>query len=87
MVLIDLHLHFLGISFASSCDCPNLRLVEMYFVEAKILPLQELCLPRFRRNGHGTRCAGQIAATGNNSFCIVGVAYDSKIGGTFAYVY
>eukprot|EP00795_Rhopilema_esculentum_P005914 gene5914-11255_t len=36
---------------------------------------------QFRRNGHGTRCAGQIAATGNNSFCIVGVAYDSKIGG------
>ncbi|KAL3316961.1 Proprotein convertase subtilisin/kexin type 6 [Cichlidogyrus casuarinus] len=34
------------------------------------------------KNHHGTRCAGQVAATGNNSVCIVGIAYEAKIGGT-----
>ncbi|KFW60730.1 Proprotein convertase subtilisin/kexin type 7, partial [Pygoscelis adeliae] len=30
-------------------------------------------------NHHGTRCAGEIAAVPNNSFCTVGVAYGSRI--------
>lgn len=40
--------------------------------------------PRYEEtneNKHGTRCAGEIAAKPNNSFCGVGVAYNSKIGG------
>jgi len=32
-------------------------------------------------NRHGTRCAGEVSATANNSLCGVGVAYDSRIGG------
>ncbi|XP_056138927.1 proprotein convertase subtilisin/kexin type 7 [Lampris incognitus] len=32
-------------------------------------------------NHHGTRCAGEIAAVPNNSFCVVGVAYGSKVAG------
>ena len=32
-------------------------------------------------NRHGTRCAGEVSATANNSICGVGIAYDSKIGG------
>ncbi|KAL0972768.1 hypothetical protein UPYG_G00194530 [Umbra pygmaea] len=32
-------------------------------------------------NHHGTRCAGEIAAVSNNSFCAVGVAYGSKVAG------
>ncbi|XP_066929242.1 PC3-like endoprotease variant B [Clytia hemisphaerica] len=32
-------------------------------------------------NCHGTRCAGEIAAAGNNSVCGVGVAYEANIGG------
>ena len=32
---------------------------------------------------HGTRCAGEIAAKANNSFCGVGVAFNAKIGGIF----
>ncbi|XP_015283529.1 PREDICTED: proprotein convertase subtilisin/kexin type 7 [Gekko japonicus] len=32
-------------------------------------------------NHHGTRCAGEIAAVSNNSFCAVGVAYGSRIAG------
>ncbi|KAL5110679.1 Proprotein convertase subtilisin/kexin type 5 [Taenia crassiceps] len=32
-------------------------------------------------NKHGTRCAGQVAAVGNNSICIVGVAFNALIGG------
>uniref|UniRef100_A0A8D0GIZ5 Proprotein convertase subtilisin/kexin type 7 n=1 Tax=Sphenodon punctatus TaxID=8508 RepID=A0A8D0GIZ5_SPHPU len=32
-------------------------------------------------NHHGTRCAGEIAAVPNNSFCAVGVAYRSRIAG------
>ncbi|XP_053547370.1 proprotein convertase subtilisin/kexin type 7 [Bombina bombina] len=32
-------------------------------------------------NHHGTRCAGEIAAAPNNSFCAVGVAYGSRIAG------
>ena len=34
-------------------------------------------------NHHGTRCAGEIAAVPNNSFCAVGVAYGSRIAGIF----
>lgn len=32
-------------------------------------------------NRHGTRCAGEVAATANNSNCAVGIAYGSGIGG------
>lgn len=32
-------------------------------------------------NRHGTRCAGEVSASANNSICGVGVAYDSRIGG------
>ncbi|CAF0717828.1 unnamed protein product [Brachionus calyciflorus] len=40
--------------------------------------------PRYdpnNENKHGTRCAGEIVAKLNNSFCGVGVAFNSKIGG------
>jgi hypothetical protein len=30
---------------------------------------------------HGTRCAGEVAATAGNNVCGVGVAFHSKIGG------
>ena len=30
---------------------------------------------------HGTRCAGEVAATGNNSICSIGIAYNAAIGG------
>jgi len=32
-------------------------------------------------NRHGTRCAGEVSASANNSVCGVGIAYDSRIGG------
>ncbi|KAF5909462.1 proprotein convertase subtilisin/kexin type 5-like, partial [Clarias magur] len=32
-------------------------------------------------NRHGTRCAGVVAATANNSLCTVGIAYNARIGG------
>ncbi|KAM7537682.1 hypothetical protein Aperf_G00000068365 [Anoplocephala perfoliata] len=32
-------------------------------------------------NKQGTKCASQVAAVGNNSNCIVGVAFKAKIGG------
>jgi len=32
-------------------------------------------------NRHGTRCAGQVAATPNNSYCAIGIAYNAQIGG------
>jgi len=35
----------------------------------------------YSQNRHGTRCAAQVAAEANNSFCIVGVAYNARIGG------
>lgn len=34
-------------------------------------------------NRHGTRCAGEVAATANNSVCAVGVAYGAGVGGQF----
>ncbi|XP_051780631.1 PC3-like endoprotease variant B [Erpetoichthys calabaricus] len=37
--------------------------------------------PNNGRDGHGTRCAGEVAMEANNSYCGVGVAYHSKIGG------
>ncbi|XP_074522448.1 proprotein convertase subtilisin/kexin type 6 [Halichoeres trimaculatus] len=40
--------------------------------------------PRYdsrNENKHGTRCAGEVAAVTNNSQCIVGVAYNARIGG------
>ena len=30
---------------------------------------------------HGSKCAGIIAAKGNNGFCGVGLAYNARIGG------
>jgi len=32
-------------------------------------------------NGHGTRCAGEIAMEANNQKCGVGVAFEASIGG------
>ena len=32
-------------------------------------------------NRHGTRCAGEVAATANNHVCVPGIAYKSKVGG------
>uniref|UniRef100_A0A670YFA4 SPC3 n=1 Tax=Pseudonaja textilis TaxID=8673 RepID=A0A670YFA4_PSETE len=40
--------------------------------------------PRYdpsNENKHGTRCAGEVAASANNSNCIVGIAYNARIGG------
>ncbi|XP_042331835.1 proprotein convertase subtilisin/kexin type 6 [Sceloporus undulatus] len=40
--------------------------------------------PRYdvsNENKHGTRCAGEVAAAANNSNCIVGIAYNARIGG------
>ncbi|XP_058257113.1 proprotein convertase subtilisin/kexin type 6 isoform X1 [Hemibagrus wyckioides] len=41
-------------------------------------------MPRYdssNENKHGTRCAGEVAAVANNSHCIVGIAYNARIGG------
>uniref|UniRef100_A0A0R3RJB0 P/Homo B domain-containing protein n=1 Tax=Elaeophora elaphi TaxID=1147741 RepID=A0A0R3RJB0_9BILA len=39
-------------------------------------------MPKFNElNRHGTRCAGEVVMTPNNSFCGVGIAYNAKIGG------
>ena len=32
-------------------------------------------------NRHGTRCAGEVAATANNNVCVPGIAYKAKVGG------
>ncbi|XP_066152911.1 furin-like protease 1 isoform X1 [Euwallacea fornicatus] len=32
-------------------------------------------------NRHGTRCAGEVAATSNNSICALGVAHGAQVGG------
>lgn len=32
-------------------------------------------------NMHGTRCAGQVAATASNGVCVPGIAFNAKIGG------
>uniref|UniRef100_A0A8C5LGV0 Prohormone convertase 3 n=1 Tax=Jaculus jaculus TaxID=51337 RepID=A0A8C5LGV0_JACJA len=32
-------------------------------------------------NRHGTRCAGEVAATASNGFCGAGVAFNARIGG------
>lgn len=40
--------------------------------------------PRYdpsNENKHGTRCAGEIASVADNSYCGVGAAYKTKIGG------
>ncbi|XP_029985651.1 proprotein convertase subtilisin/kexin type 6 [Sphaeramia orbicularis] len=40
--------------------------------------------PRYdfrNENIHGTRCAGEVAAAANNSHCIVGIAFNARIGG------
>lgn len=33
---------------------------------------------------HGTRCAGEVAASANNSLCSVGIAYSAKVGGKYS---
>ena len=35
---------------------------------------------------HGTRCAGEVAASANNSICSVGVAWDAGIGGMYIHL-
>ena len=30
-------------------------------------------------NRHGTRCAGEIAASANNNICVPGIAYHAKV--------
>ncbi|KAL7838269.1 hypothetical protein AOLI_G00266730 [Acnodon oligacanthus] len=40
--------------------------------------------PRYEatnENKHGTRCAGVVAAAANNLLCMVGIAYNARIGG------
>ncbi|KAL3074976.1 hypothetical protein niasHS_014421 [Heterodera schachtii] len=40
--------------------------------------------PRYEytdENRHGTRCAGEVASIFNNSLCIVGIAFNARIGG------
>jgi len=37
--------------------------------------------PSKTKNHHGTRCAGEIAATANNRVCGVGVAYGARVSG------
>ncbi len=40
--------------------------------------------PRYEmtnENRHGTRCAGEVAAIFNNNVCVVGIAFNAKIGG------
>uniref|UniRef100_A0AAY4DKJ2 P/Homo B domain-containing protein n=1 Tax=Denticeps clupeoides TaxID=299321 RepID=A0AAY4DKJ2_9TELE len=40
--------------------------------------------PRYdatNENKHGTRCAGVVAAAANNSHCMVGIAYNARVGG------
>lgn len=32
-------------------------------------------------NKHGTRCAGEVAASANNGYCGIGIAYNASIGG------
>ena len=32
-------------------------------------------------NKHGTRCAGEVAASAHNGFCGVGIAFNASIGG------
>lgn len=41
-------------------------------------------MPRYdptNENKHGTRCAGEVAATANNSICSIGIAYNAGVGG------
>jgi len=41
-------------------------------------------MPRYditNENKHGTRCAGEVAAAANNSFCSIGIAYNAGVGG------
>lgn len=41
-------------------------------------------MPRYDdrlENRHGTRCAGEVAAVFNNRRCVVGIAYNARIGG------
>ncbi|XP_072525112.1 PC3-like endoprotease variant B [Salminus brasiliensis] len=36
---------------------------------------------RDEENGHGTKCAGEVAMEANNSYCGVGIAFNARIGG------
>ena len=36
---------------------------------------------------HGTRCAGQVAASANNSKCGVGAAFEASIGGKLTSIF
>lgn len=38
-------------------------------------------------NRHGTRCAGEVAATANNSLCAVGIAFGANVGGMSIFLF
>ncbi|XP_075753037.1 proprotein convertase subtilisin/kexin type 6 isoform X2 [Pelodiscus sinensis] len=61
-------------------------LVENYDPQASYDVNDNDCDPNPRydasnENKHGTRCAGQVAAKANNSNCVVGIAYNARVGG------
>ena len=63
-----LYLSYLSMPFFDSDLCMNIS-----FLFFRYDPYNE--------NKHGTRCAGEVAAVADNNYCMVGVAYNAKIGG------
>lgn len=51
-----------------------------YFLSLLFHALQFIHRPP-ETNGHGTRCAGEIAMEANNRKCGVGVAFEASVGG------
>ena len=50
--------------------------------DGKIIKLTENVIDYQKEiNRHGTRCAGEVAASADNNVCVPGIAYNAKIGG------
>ena len=54
-------------------DCPHMMFL--------MIMMTVLRYDLIDSNRHGTRCAGEVSASANNSICGVGIAFKSKIGG------
>jgi len=64
------------VSSTNKTDCHNITEILLTLTQYHVTFTLFLFYCR-----HGTRCAGEVSASANNSNCVVGVAYNSGIGG------
>lgn len=81
-------LHFYSFKYLQYIQRISINLIKFLFQDPKasydVNSHDDDPMPHYDMtdsNRHGTRCAGEVAATANNSLCAVGIAYGASVGG------